>query len=91
MLSSRIFNTPAGWLEPWGPVIEGREAGFASEHLALLPDSFRNATFQDAGHHHGCHCDMWLAQKGWNMTFLNRCRHEKGKEENTLVNRRPRA
>lgn len=50
---------------------------------ALLPDSFRSTTFWTMWHYDGCHCDSWSAQKGWNVTFLNRLRHEKREEENT--------
>lgn len=68
------------------------EAGFALKHPTLLPDSFRNATFRDVWRYDGWHCDMWSAQKGWNVTFLNRFRHEKREVENTtFVNRQPGA
>lgn len=62
---------------------EPHEAGWGALRLALPPDSFRNAAFRAVQHYEGCCCDMWSAQKGWNMAFLNRFRHEKRKEEDT--------
>lgn len=64
----------------------------ALRHPTLLPDSLRNATFQDVWRYDGCSCDMRPAQKGWKVTFLNRFRHEKKEVENTtFVNRQPGA
>lgn len=37
-----------------GLLMKQEEAGFAFESLALLPDSFRNATFWDVWHYDGC-------------------------------------
>lgn len=83
MLSSRILKHTTQWSKPWSPTMKQYEAAL---HQALLPDSFRSTTFWTMWHYDGCHCDSWSAQKAWNVTFLNRLRHEK-REENTFVNR----
>lgn len=84
MLSSRILKHTTQWSKPWSPTMKQYEAAL---HQALLPDSFRSTTFWTMWHYDGCHCDSWSAQKAWNVTFLNRLRHEKREEENTFVNR----
>lgn len=53
-------------------------------HSEVLPSGLCGMTMW---HYDGCHCDSWSAQKAWNVTFLNRLRHEKREEENTFVNR----
>lgn len=92
MSSLRISNTP---LNGWSPGVLCRGSVRQdllrnTGHPCLTHSEMPHSRMR--GHYHGCLCDMWLAQKGWTVTFLNRFRHEKGKEENTaLVNRRPGA